>query len=372
MRIAIVGGGPAGSYLGYCLASKGMEATIFDDSHPREKPCGGGLSSYALRKFPILRGLPSGKVGGRRMFLVSPSGREAMVEGKEEGWNVSRASLDGYLLGRATDAGARLVEERVLAVEKGSEWKIKTGKGFHKADILIGADGVNSLVRKSLIGPFRKEDLCFCYGFFTDVSRELEELEGIMKFYKGMMGYAWLFPRETDCSIGIGTDVEHMARAKIELEAFRKKYAGNVKVFKKWGALIPMARTADFFRSPASGKDWLLIGDAAGHVNPITGEGILYALWSAKLAANALERMEPESYDALWRREYGWDLIKGVEDRSLFYNRIGIELSLFLAKRSPKFGKFIYDAINSEVDAHNFMKRLIRESPSMIFECIKK
>ena len=59
--IAIVGGGPAGAYLGYCLAKKGIKAVIFDDSHPREKPCGGGISSFALRKFPILKNIPKSK-----------------------------------------------------------------------------------------------------------------------------------------------------------------------------------------------------------------------------------------------------------------------------------------------------------------------
>jgi len=371
MRIAIVGGGPAGSYLGYCLASKGMEATIFDDSHPREKPCGGGLSSFTLRKFPILRELPSGKVGGRKIFLVSPSGREAMVEGGEEGWNVSRARLDAFLLGRAVDAGARLVKERAVAVKRGEGWSIKTEKKLHKADILIGADGVNSIVRRALLGPFRKEDLCFCYGCFTGVSKELKKLEGIMKFYKGMMGYAWLFPRSADCSIGIGTAVEHHKRARVELEIFIKKYAKKARILSRWGALIPSPRTTRFFRQAASGNDWILIGDAAGHVNPVTGEGILYALWSASLACQALEGGDAGLFDILWRKEYGRDLIKGVEARSFFYNHFGLELSIWLAQRSKTFGKFLYDLINSEIDSNDFTKCLIWTLPGSLIEACR-
>ena len=253
MRIAIVGGGPAGAYLGYRLASRGIEVAIFDDSHPREKPCGGGLSSFTLRKFPILRELPSGNVGGRKIFLVSPSGREAMVEGVEEGWNVSRAKLDGFLLERATGEGVRLIKERVIALnalKSDVGWKIKTSKRSYRADMIVGADGVNSIVRRTLVGPFRKEDLCFCYGYFTNVTKELEDFEGIMKFFRGMMGYAWLFPRETDCSIGIGTAVENQKRARKELEIFLKKYAGNAKIISTLGALQRGS-------SEGSGSSWV-------------------------------------------------------------------------------------------------------------------
>jgi len=360
MRIAIVGGGPAGAYLGYCLAAKGIEATLFDDSHPREKPCGGGLSTFALRKFPILHELPSGKVEGNKIFLISPSGREAMIEGREKGWNVSRAKLDGFLLERATDEGTKLIKERVAAVKKGGGWEIKTNKHLYHADILVGADGVNSIVRKTLVGPIRKEDLGFCYGCFTSVSREMEDMEGIMQFLKGMMGYAWLFPRETDCSIGIGTDIEHVKRAKKELDIFVKKYAKNAKIISKWGALIPSARTPAFFRQPAAGNDWLLIGDAAGHVNPVTGEGIVYALWSASLASKALEEGDMALFDALWRKEYGFNMEAGVKARYAFYNPLVINSSVWLAQRSGGLSEFLYASINNEIPYNGFTKNLAK------------
>ena len=57
--IAIVGAGPAGAYLGYLLGQRGISAVIYDDSHPREKPCGGGITPSALEKFPLLRDIPS-------------------------------------------------------------------------------------------------------------------------------------------------------------------------------------------------------------------------------------------------------------------------------------------------------------------------
>ncbi len=87
--IAIVGGGPAGAYLGYLLAQRGINATIYDDSHPREKPCGGGITPFALERFPLLSGVPTSFRYVGKMLFISPEGKEAMVSGRAL-MNVSR------------------------------------------------------------------------------------------------------------------------------------------------------------------------------------------------------------------------------------------------------------------------------------------
>jgi len=371
MRVAIVGGGPAGSYLGYCLARKGIDATIFDDSHPREKPCGGGLTTLGIRKFPIVHELPSGKVVGKKMMMVSPSGRQAVIEGKEDAWNVSRASFDGFLLEKAVSEGAKLVKERVTDFEKAKDgWKVKTAKGVYDAAILAGADGVNSMVRSNLVGPIPKEDLAMCYGCFTEVRREMEELEAIMIFYRDIMGYAWVFPRENDCSIGVGSELGNARKAREELQKVVKKYAAGAKIFSWWGAMLPSARTTDFFRLPTSGKDWILVGDAAGHVNPITGEGIIYAMWSADLASKAIESGDIGLYESLWRKEYGRNLEAGVKSREKFHSSFGIEMSVRLAGRSRTFGRFLYDSINGEVDYTQFNRSLMKAMPRTLAEFV--
>jgi geranylgeranyl reductase family protein len=368
--IAVVGGGPAGSYLAYCLGKDGIGCTIFDDSHPREKPCGGGITSLALRKFPILRRLPSGKVGGKSLVLAAPSGRMVTLEGDDESWNVSREKLDSYLLSQAASVGARHENERVTGIRRtGDGWKLRTAGGFHEARTLIGADGVGSIVRRTVSAPFEAKDLAFCYGCFTEPLEDTS-LEALMAFYRGMPGYAWVFPREGDCSIGVGTDSAHIQRAKKELAGIVKKYASGAGVRSSWGALIPSAGSTGFFDAPCAGRDWALIGDAAGHVDPITGEGIIYALWSASLAADALTAGDLPSYDLAWRKEYGRNLANGARSKNLYYNGTLIELSVALARRSKTFGGLLYDAINDEIGYGSFTGTILRKLPRISVEAL--
>jgi geranylgeranyl reductase family protein len=369
MKIAVVGGGPAGAYLGYCLAREGIEAMIFDDSHPREKPCGGGISSLAIKKFPILHGIPCGKARDTKIRLISPKGREAIAEGVSESWAVSRKHLDSYLLKRAVDEGAEHSGERVVDFSRdGKGWKVRTSKRTFRADLLVGADGANSLVRKKLVGPIPKENLGICFGCFA--SGPTDETT-VIRFLEGMEGYAWIFPREDHFSIGIGVEMKHGKTVRSEFEKFMKAYAGHAKPFSTWAAVLPLIKDPKFFEVPTSGEGWLLIGDAAGHVDPITGEGITYALWSAEIAAEAIVHGEIGSYESRWRHAYGRNLRKGCEMRGMFFNGLALELSIWLASRSKTFGKSLYEMINSDQDYGGFDARVVKELPKILWEVLR-
>ena len=112
--IVIVGGGPAGAYCAYELAKNGIYPIIFDNSHPREKPCGGGLSPLVLEKYPFIKNVPSKGIFSARFKIISPSVKEAIAKGNRGSFNVSRLQLDKYLLNMAIKKGARLVEESVI------------------------------------------------------------------------------------------------------------------------------------------------------------------------------------------------------------------------------------------------------------------
>ena len=367
--IAIVGGGPAGAHLGYCLAKHGIKATIFDASHPREKPCGGGISALALKKFTFLHELHYDD-NDDWLRLVSPLGKEALVTGEEETSAFSRKRMDMFILNKAIDAGSNLVEERVVDFERSEgAWKIKTDKAAYEADVLVGADGVNSIVRRKLVGPIPKEHLGVCLGVFAKSPRHAGEMTTI-HFLKGMEGYAWLFPREDDISIGVGTSLENGKHLKAELDKFMKTYAGHTTILSSWGAMLPMPKNEDFLQLPTAGDDWLLIGDAAGHVDPMMGAGITYALWGAEVAAKAIARADVKSYEKMWRSEYGHYIREGIKMRRLISHKTMLEIFIRLSARSRTFGNVMCGLIDSEKDYRTVWRVVLKSVPRILYELI--
>ncbi len=106
--VAVIGAGPAGSYFGYTAGGKGLKIALFDDSHPREKPCGGGITSFAQKKHPILQELYHLGDLGNRFTFISPKGVKAEIIGATTGFTISREILDKFLLGKAVKEGCQL------------------------------------------------------------------------------------------------------------------------------------------------------------------------------------------------------------------------------------------------------------------------
>lgn len=367
--VIIVGGGPAGSYLACLLAEKGIYPTIFDHSHPREKPCGGGITTCAIDKFPILHEMPEEKYMEKEMEIISSKGMSVMAQGKKSSWGMSRKTMDKFLLDRAIKYGCKLITERVVNIKKKDNlWEIKTTGGVYKADLIIGADGVDSIVRKKIIKPIPKQDLGVCYGCFA-VSNKKEVSK--IKFLKDKQGYAWCFPRHDHLSIGVGVDFSNSKIAKELLENFIEEHYPHVTIQKNWGAKIPNIKQLDFYDMPCAGDNWILIGDAAGHVDSVTGEGITYALWSAEMASEAIIKNDPKLFDKLWREEYGERLIGSCKSRDLFYSPFLLDTSMKLASRSKTLASFMYDALNNQLPSLVFYKRFIKDSPKIFYEYVR-
>jgi geranylgeranyl reductase family protein len=313
IEVAIVGGGPAGSYCAYCLAKNDVYPIIFDHTHPREKPCGGLISPPAQKLLPFLKKIPVEHSVRNKICLVSPYGKRVCLSSrKSKLLCFSRLKLDQHLLNMAVNKSAELVEEKVIAVQrKRDAWKVKTTRQSYIAKTLIGADGVNSLVRKSIIGPLSKGDKGICYGYLV---KGLEKEDLTVRFLFHRIGYIWVLPRAGHTSLGIGcaeTSRSHGLRR--ELDTFIEQHYPNVEKISRWAALVPHVKDVRTFRVPVAGSNWILIGDAAGHVNPIIGEGIMYALLDGGLAAQAVVENDPQLFDRLWREAYGWSLFRDIK-----------------------------------------------------------
>lgn len=326
IKVAIVGAGPAGSYCAYKLAETGIYPSIFDYSHPREKPCGGMISVIAQEFFPFLKALPITHSERNTVNLISPSGRRLIIrfrKGKIIGF--SRLKFDQYLLNTAVNEGADLIEEKVIGLErKYGWWKVRTQKQSYAVKTLVGADGVNSMVRRNIIGSLSKRDKGVCFGYFV---KGLEKENITIKFSPKKEGYIWVIPRGEDTSLGIGsTEIYRYHELKNELDAFISNFYPQAEKISEWTALIPNVKNTKTFRNPIAGSNWILIGDAAGHVDPITGSGIIYALLDGELAAEVIVEDHTELFNKLWIKTYGQPLFLDTMLRGWVYKRPLLEL----------------------------------------------
>ena len=326
--LVIVGGGPAGAYCAFELARRGINPIIFDHSHPREKPCGGGISPPVLKKFPFLEKFRSRGFTFGTFKIFSCTDNEVMTKGLEHGFCISRQCLDQGILDMATENGAILVREKVLQVQnKGDIWKVKTNKRLFSTKLLIGADGVNSNVRRKILGPISAENLGLTFGY---LATNLKEESGVIKFMAEIPGYIWVFPGKNCANIGIGSDLRNGNKLKRLVDNFVNSRYPDLTIISKYAAMLPSASNPEFFNLPCAGENWILIGDAAGHADPISGGGIIYALWGGMIAAKAISGNDPESFDTMWRNEYGKLLEERCKKKTAFYDPVASTLAILV------------------------------------------
>jgi len=326
--VAVVGGGPAGAYCALELARRGIRPVIFDHSHPREKPCGGGISPPVLKKFPFIEKFRSMGFTFGNFKIISCIENQVMTKSFENGFSVSRKCLDQGLLELAVQNGAKIVKEKVLAVQrKGKKWNVLTNKTTISTKVLVGADGVNSIVRRKIIGPISGDNLALTFGYLTTT---LEKGDATIKFLAEIPGYIWVFPGKNYTNIGIGSELKTGSTLKRLLDAFVNSRYPNIKIISRYAAMLPSASDPEFFRLPCAGENWILIGDAAGHVDPISGGGILYALWGGELAAHAIESSDVLSFDKMWREAYGKTLEERRKNKKAFYDPVKSTMSMII------------------------------------------
>jgi len=328
-EIAIVGGGPAGAYCGLELAKRGLRPLIFDHSHPREKPCGGGISPPILKKFPLIEKFRSLGFTFGDFRIISCIENEVIIKSFENGFSISRKILDQGLLELAIKNGARVIKEKVLNIQKKERnWTVLTHKTAIETKVLVGADGVNSIVRRKTIGPISRENLALTFGYL--VTPTLEKDDATIKFLAEIPGYIWVFPGKDYSNIGIGSQLKTGGLLKKLLDRFVNSRYPKICFLSRYAAMLPSASDPNFFKLPCAGENWILVGDAAGHVDPISGGGILYALWGGKLAARAITSNKVMSFDRMWRAAYGEALEDRRKNKEAFYDPVKSTMSMIV------------------------------------------
>jgi len=359
--IAIVGGGPAGALCGERLASAGFRVSIFDEHLAWEKPCGGGLTQKALRAYPFLSEGPQPKKTVSACELVSSSGQRALLALDRPIVIYSRKVLNGLLLDRAAAAGCQVVRARVTQVDTSGRGVRLTAGGheIHADFVVLAAGARNPLLPGTT--PLKQQDLELTVGYFVPVSSD----RIIVKFPSRFAGYIWSFPRSDHLSVGIcgrltpgGTRVmkEHLHRF---LDDEQIPWAGAPF----YSHVLPSPQVDTLRRRRVVGRNWGLVGDAAAWVDPLTGEGLHYALRSGHLLADALVEDQPDSYPARVRREFAADFEFAVHAaRRLFTGTfmggaVTTRMIQFV-RRSPAFCSLMRDLFSGSQDYRTLKRRL--------------
>jgi geranylgeranyl reductase family protein len=374
MQIAVVGAGPAGAWVSTLLARRGHSVTLIDSQVPWEKPCGGGVTSKALSSFGIFESdLPRNKV--QQITIYFGDSGSVTVAPKEPVAVVSRRELGKYLMEEATKSGVFLLKSRITGIERISRgWLLSSREGSLQSDFLIGADGATSLVRRSVATAFQPEDLCVTLGYFIP-----GQFPPHMKIYfvPAFEGYIWSFPRPNHISYGLMTRSEPgwTARAKNLLTNFITADLGPeiLEHAEFYSAPVPCLSQRAWKQNRVSGERWALIGDAAGLVDPITGEGIYYAFKSAQLLAETIER--PDSYSARLDAEIGRELVRAARIYRRFYRGrfLGGDFkkrTVQLSQRSRTLKGILGNLISGSQSYLGLKKKLLLSIPSVAVDLV--
>jgi len=289
--VAVVGAGPAGATAALFLATAGASVALIDKAAPpRYKTCGGGLVRRAAAWLPegyplkVERSLQAASMNFLDADLSYTVRREEPLV-----WMVMRDQFDGQLARAAVDAGARLLAPReVKAVSQGAGGvEIETDKGPLHAGFVIAADGAGSRVAKTA-GWTTRPKLAPAVECEVRVSDEVfQRFDGCARFDfdVGVTGYGWVFPKRDHLSAGIvamGPPAGNLKHAVTEY--FQRIGLGPIEHISRHGYYCPLRPRSEGL---VKGRV-LLVGDAAGLADPITGEGISPAILSGRLAAEAI------------------------------------------------------------------------------------
>ena len=333
--VIVVGAGPAGSTAARECASRGLSVLVLDKAEfPRDKPCGGAVTVRVGDMLPFeLTPVVERVVHGIHMSTGRSGGFDRRSR-KELAYLTQRRHLDTFLLEQAVEAGARLREKSpVRDVERHpSHVVVKTDDTSYIGATLVVADGANGAAAK-LAGVDVGLTLGIAIeGNVTPSGMFPKRWEDTLGIELGGIpgGYGWLFPKEDHLNIGIGgwKYVGPSLRARLdELVRFYGYEPADLWGLK--GHHLPLRNR----NSPLVDGNVLLVGDAAGLLDPMTGEGIFTAVWSGKSAAkNLAAYLGEETHDLDgYRRDVERGLIPDLRISRQFHDLFHLSPGFFMS-----------------------------------------
>jgi geranylgeranyl reductase family protein len=371
--VIVVGAGPGGATASRSCARAGLKTLLLEKERlPRYKVCGGCLSLKAVR----ILGFDLGPVveniihGAKFTYTL----RDPLCIDSQEpiGIMVMRERFDQFLVDRSLDAGVELVEgKKVLgAREVGGGIEVEwDGGGRTRCEFLIGADGAGSVVARSFsLLPHKREEIGIGlqgeipYGQVAEMFKE-DRRRVHLDFGRVPSGYGWVFPKKEVLSVGVGGILRGGEKGNLQpyFTGFLKdlKLIRDGKVERVRGHRLPCFYDETF---KLARDNVLLVGDAGYLMDPLTGEGVYYAVRSGMLAAEAILRSKEKGEGpAAFYNEGVRETLLGDLKWAFHISRIIYrfpKISYRTLKRYPELGTLCAQVLGGQVNYQEFVARV--------------
>ena len=375
--IAVIGAGPAGSATAYLLAKGGLRVALLDQfDFPREKTCGDGLTPRAVQALAALSVLPQIEPRAFRCSAITLRHSDEVTYRLQFGHladlphyilTLPRYTLDDILLRHAIVAGADFISrarvENIVRLEDGSVRLQIAGREPLDCALAVVAAGSNTwLLRRAGLLQHAPPANMGARAYFEDV----EGLDDtIVLFFDGVAlpGYGWVFPTapghaNVGCGVFFDSSTSQPAQLRRLLEGhpYLRRLLSHAR---QVGPIKGYPLRTDFAPSHSGNEHMLVVGEAVGLVNPITGEGIDYALESAQLAASAIlagwraGSVSPaiqKSYRAALARKFRYQLALNRLAQRLYFRAGALDNLLGRAQHKPYLRRAIVDACFGSAD----------------------
>ena len=392
-EVIVAGAGPAGAVAAYTLARAGVRVLIVErDALPRHKPCGGGISTRVLKRFPWLAApletIQTNPVSN--LYFEGPSG--GVFRMRANGPVViliRRIEFDHLLTSLAQDAGADVLASAAIAQvsqdDGGVTLRTRDGRRL-RALVVIAADGVNSVIARRLgLNPgWPASRLALDMMEETPTARlRTAEPDTLSIFYGygGAHGYGYIFPKRDHVNVGIGYLLPYF-KERVDLTPYdvQQQFVGQLRGRGMMDGASDRAHFTPFLipmggplTKTAAGRV-LLAGDAGGFVNGFSAEGIYYAMVTGELAANAVlgARGGPparacRAYIRAWRHEIGSELRDSVLiQKHLFGSPPRMDRVVHSANARPEFPRILFDYASGRLSYRAARRRMLWQFPRLL------